>query len=173
MRRIIQFAFIGLFAGLFNCSTDAFVCIKDVAQARLDAVPKTQLATDIQRIDNYLTANNIVAIQDPTGLRYQIISQGTGQSPCVNSKIAVAYSGRVLLNTGVLAGTTFDSSTGATFTLSGLILGWQIAFPKLPNGTTAKLYVPSGLAYGSVAQGTSIPANSVLVFDVELLAFQN
>ena len=58
------------------------------------------------------------------------------------------------------------------FTLSGLILGWQIAFPKFPAGTSATLYVPSGLAYGTAGSSPKISPNAVLVFEVTLTSFQ-
>ncbi|HWA36074.1 MAG TPA: FKBP-type peptidyl-prolyl cis-trans isomerase [Cyclobacteriaceae bacterium] len=172
MKRIALFALIGLLAGLANCSTDAVVCSKNVDQTRIDAVPKNQLNTDIARISNYLSANNLTAIADPSGLRYAINKTATGNTPCLSSTVVVSYSGRVLLSNGNLAATTFDAQTNAQFGLSGLILAWQIAFPKFAPGTNATLYVPSGLAYGTASPSAAIPPNSVLVFEVTLVSFQ-
>jgi FKBP-type peptidyl-prolyl cis-trans isomerase len=172
MKRIALFTLIALMTGLTNCSTDAVVCVKSVDQAKLDAVPKAQLATDIGRIQAYLTANNITATEDVSGLRYTVSTLGTGQTPCLTSTVVVNYSGRVLLANNTLASSVFDSNTAASFGLSGLITGWQVAFPKFPAGTTAVLYVPSGLAYGTSSPSTKVPANSVLVFNVDLVSFQ-
>ncbi len=176
MKRIALFVIIGLITGLTKCSTDAVVCTKSVAQATLDAVPKTQLAIDIGRISTFLSANSITATEDPSGLRYVVTTLGTGQTPCLSNTVTVSYSGKVLLATGPSAGTlattTFDANSGVAFGLSGLILGWQIAFPKFPAGTSATLYVPSGLAYGTSSPTTKIPSNSVLVFNVQLISFQ-
>jgi FKBP-type peptidyl-prolyl cis-trans isomerase FkpA len=172
MKSIALFVLIGLMVGLTNCSKDATVCSKTVEQARLDAVPKTQLNNDIARIANYLQANNITAIVDPSGLRYVINKVGTGGTPCLSSTVVVNYSGNVLNSNGTLAPTPFDAASNAQFSLSGLILGWQIAFPKLTAGSSATLYVPSGLAYGTASPSAKIPANSILVFDVTLVSFQ-
>ncbi|MEJ0054709.1 MAG: FKBP-type peptidyl-prolyl cis-trans isomerase [Bacteroidota bacterium] len=174
MKRIVLFVVIALTAGLTNCSTDAVVCVKNVDQAKLDAVPKTQLANDLIRISAYLAANNITGVtEDVSGLRYTITTLGTGQTPCLSSTVVVNYSGKVLLaNNAQLASSTFDSNVGASFGLSGLITGWQVAFPKFPPGTSAVLYVPSGLAYGTGSPSTKVPANSVLVFNVDLISFQ-
>ncbi len=172
MRRVILFALVGLLAGLANCSTDAVVCTKNVDQARLDAVPKAQLNTDIARISNYLTANGVTATVDPSGLRYVINKVGTGNTPCLSSTVVVNYSGSVLNNNGTISSTPFDAGTNAQFGLSGLILGWQVAFPKFAPGTTATLYVPSGLAYGTAGYAPKIAPNAVLVFDVTLVSFQ-
>src|SRR4051812_25356360 len=150
MKRIVWFVMIGMMAGLTDCSRDAVVCSKNVDQARLDAVPKTQLSLDVQRITNYLSAKGITnAVVDPSGLRYVINRVGTGQTPCLSSTVVVNYSGRVLRGDGTLSPTTFDAASSAQFGLSGLILGWQVAFPKLTTGSSATLYVPSGLAYGT------------------------
>jgi FKBP-type peptidyl-prolyl cis-trans isomerase len=76
--------------------------------------------------------------------------------------------------TGALAkdGTIFQSSldTGQpiSFSLSGVIQGWQQGIPGMKEGGTRRLIIPASLAYGSQANGT-IPANSDLVFDVQLI----
>jgi FKBP-type peptidyl-prolyl cis-trans isomerase FkpA len=174
MKRIGLFVIIALMTGLTNCSTDAVVCTKTVDQAKLDAVPKNQLAVDIGRISQFLAAGSVTAVEDVSGLRYVVTKLGTGQTPCLSNSVTVNYSGKVLQSSNTqLAAANFDASTAATtFGLSGLILGWQVAFPKFPAGTTATLYVPSGLAYGTSSPSTKIPANSVLVFQVELVSFQ-
>lgn len=172
MKRIAFFVLIGLMVGLANCSTDAVVCSKNVDQARIDAVPKNQLNIDITRITNYLSANNITNVTvDPSGLRYTINKTATGNTPCLSNTIVVNYSGRILNPSGSLSSTTFDAGSNVALPLSGLILGWQIAFPKFAPATQATLYIPSGLAYGTSPSG-SIPANSVLVFEVTLVSIQ-
>ncbi|CAN5419179.1 hypothetical protein BH09BAC3_BH09BAC3_05780 [soil metagenome] len=174
MRKVILFVLIGMTAGLMNCSTDMKVCVKEVSAATIAAVPQAQLNTDIARIKTYTTAiaaTNVV--EDPSGLRYKITSIGSGDTPCLSSIVTVAYSGKVLVapNNNTLTTVPFDSNTSVSFNLSDLILGWQIAFPKFPAGTQVTLYIPSGLAYGARVQ-TGIPANSVLVFEINLISFQ-
>lgn len=122
-----------------------------------------QLAADGEAIDNYLSANTITAQTDPSGLRYVITSLGTGPKPTLANSIKVKYKGMLLSN-----GQIFDQANSAVvFKLSTLIQGWKIGFQLLPAGSKATLYIPSGLAYGAQATG-SIPANSNLIFEVEL-----
>ena len=77
--------------------------------------------------------------------------------------------------TGTLIdGTKFDSSVDrgqpATFPVGGVIRGWVEALQLMPVGSKWKLYIPSDLAYGpSGGPGGSIPGNSTLLFEVELL----
>jgi FKBP-type peptidyl-prolyl cis-trans isomerase FkpA len=173
MKKIVLFLSIALVSSLVNCSRDAVPCTRAVKQSVIDAVPQTQLAADIQRINNYLTANSIVAVVDPSGLRYVITTAGTGITPCLESSIGVLYSGRTLLSNGTLNPNVFDAATQpVAFTLNQLILGWQIAFLKFPPGTSATLYIPSGLAYGPAGSGSKVPPNSVLVFDVQMISIQ-
>ena len=72
-----------------------------------------------------------------------------------------------------LDGKTFDSSYDRgqpiTFGLNGVIAGWQMGIPGMKVGGKRRLIIPASLAYGGQAVGT-IPANSDLVFEVELLA---
>jgi len=178
MKKILLFAFIGMTAALMNCSTDAKVCVKEVSATTIAAIPQAQLILDIGKIKSY-SASVPNVVNDPSGLSYKVTTLGTGDTPCLSSTIAVTYSGKVLQQNGTLAVSNFDASaTVVSFPLSNLILGWQIAFPKFPAGTTATLYVPSGMAYGlRVQTGTNgqvtIPASSVLVFEVTLVAFAN
>lgn len=128
-------------------------------------------------IDNYLLENEIEDIQtDPSGLRYVIHEEGTGEFPNEDSKISVKYKGTLLSN-----GREFDKSTSAvTFTLgapapSTLIEGWEKGFKLLKEGTKTTFYIPSGLGYGS--QGVynqanpdkSIPGHAILVFEIEFI----
>ncbi len=100
------------------------------------------------------------------GLYYIIDSLGTGTAmPTVSSEVTVKYKG-YLLN-----GTVFDSNDlGYTSTLNKLIKGWQIGIPFFKKGGKGKLVMPSSLGYGSQATGI-IPANSPLVFEIELVSF--
>ena len=121
--------------------------------------PDDTLKRDIETIDNYLAANNIDAIEDPTGVRMDISILGTGFPAQKNSKIDVDYIGKLFSD-----GSTFDDGNIVT-DLGNLIGGWQIAFTTLPAGSKATIYVPSGWAYGT-RENQGIPPNSILVFDV-------
>lgn len=120
-----------------------------------------QLAIDIDLIKNYLAENDLTATEDTTGVFYTIHTLGTGPIPSLSNCIRVGYTGKLL------DGSQFEQSESLKSPLVNLITGWRIAFPKLPQGSVATLYIPSVYAYGRVAR-TGIPANSVLIFDVEL-----
>ncbi|RCS54935.1 FKBP-type peptidyl-prolyl cis-trans isomerase [Bremerella cremea] len=101
-----------------------------------------------------------------SGLQYQVVKQGTGATPTLEDVVVCDYKG-VLLD-----GTEFDSSYArgkpAEFPVDGVIAGWTEALQMMKVGDKWKLFIPSDLAYGPKGN-RSIPANAVLVFDIELL----
>lgn len=119
---------------------------------------------EVTSLRNYLTANSIVAKEDARGFFYIITDSVFGSKPTTCDNIRIAYKG-TLLN-----GSVFDQSNSAVFTLSNLIAGWQQALPLIGIGGSIKIYLPPTLGYGSSASG-SIPANSNLIFEIDLLGF--
>jgi FKBP-type peptidyl-prolyl cis-trans isomerase FklB len=102
----------------------------------------------------------------PSGLQYKVIKEGTGETPTATDRVKVNYKG-TLIN-----GTEFDSSykhgQPATFPVNGVIKGWSEALQLMKQGSKWELYIPPNLAYGE-GGNASIPPNSVLIFEVELL----
>lgn len=137
------------------------------AAAAPQVSPEEQMATDKGLIDQYVAQKGLKCKNTSSGIYYVIEKEGKGTSPTENSTVKVHYSGTLL------DGTEFDSSYSrnkpAEFPLNGVIKGWQEAIPLLKPGGKGKFIIPSSLAYGPRAMGAKIPANSVLVFDVELL----
>ena len=107
----------------------------------------------------------------PSGLQYEVITQGTGAKPSLKSSVTTHYHG-TLIN-----GTVFDSSyqrgQPATFPVNGVIAGWTEALQLMPEGSKYRLYIPSDLAYGKRGAGRDIPGDTALIFDVELLKVNN
>jgi FKBP-type peptidyl-prolyl cis-trans isomerase FklB len=105
----------------------------------------------------------------PDGLQYSVITAGTGLKPSASDVVSVHYRGTLI------DGTEFDSSykrgQPAEFPVGGVIRGWTEALQKMPVGSKWKLFIPSELAYGEQGR-PSIPPNSVLIFEVELLSIQ-
>ena len=104
----------------------------------------------------------------PSGLQYQMVSEGTGPKPKADDVVRVHYKG------ALLDGETFDSSYDrgepATFPLAAVVPGWQEGIQLMPVGSKFKLWVPGKLGYGDkVPPGAPIGPNATLVFDVELL----
>ena len=78
-------------------------------------------------------------------------------------------------HTGTLMnGTKFDSrrspAAPATFSLSGLIQGWQQGIPGMKPGGIRRLFVPAALGYGAAGSGSTVPANADLVFEIKLIS---
>lgn len=123
-----------------------------------------QAKADEEAIVKYISDNHLNATPTGSGLYYVITTQGTGVNPDISSVVTVAYTG-FLLN-----GASFDQSpaTGATFNLTSVIQGWQEGIPYFKKGGKGKLLIPSALGYGGQST-TTIPANSVLIFDIDLL----
>ncbi|MDB5038628.1 MAG: peptidyl-prolyl cis-trans isomerase, FKBP-type [Bacteriovoracaceae bacterium] len=105
-----------------------------------------------------------------SGLQYEVLQEGKGNSPKATDKVKVHYKGTLL------DGTEFDSSYKRNepieFPVNGVIKGWTEALQLMKTGSKFKLYIPSGLAYGERGQ-SAIPPNSVLIFEVELLSFKS
>lgn len=124
-----------------------------------------QLEFDVELIKEYLSENNIDALETPSGLHYVIEEEGTGVQPTLDAEVTVRYKG-YLLNGNVFDETT--DSNSIMLRLNQTILGWQEGLQYFRSGSVGKLFIPSWLGYGQ-QRLQDIPSNSVLVFDVELL----
>lgn len=105
-----------------------------------------------------------------TGLLYQVLTPAEGEQPKDTDTVQVHYKGTLI------DGTQFDSSYDrgepATFPLNRVIPGWTEGVQLMPVGSKFKFVIPPQLAYGEQDTPT-IPANSTLVFEVELLKIDN
>ncbi len=119
-------------------------------------------ATDSQSTNMITTAS---------GLKYLVLKHGTGTvSPKATDTVTVHYVGTLL------DGTVFDSSIArgqpASFPLNQVIPGWTEGLQLMKVGDKFKFVIPANLAYGANSPGPTIPPNSTLVFEVELLNIQ-
>ena len=108
----------------------------------------------------------------PSGLQYEVISEGAGPKPSATDTVRVHYHGTLI------DGTVFDSSISrglpATFGVHQVIKGWTEALQLMPVGSKYRLYIPQDLAYGAHPHpGGAIKPFMALVFDVELLGIEN
>ncbi len=129
--------------------------------------PESQAEQDRETILQFIEDNNLAAEEHESGLFYVVEAAGGEERPSLSTEVEVRYTGRLT------DGTVFDSTEGnqtIKFRLNGVIPGWQIGIPLFGRGGRGQLIIPSGLAYGPRRAG-SIPPNSVLVFDVELVDF--
>lgn len=109
-------------------------------------------------------ANDVVTTA--SGLKYKVIQPGQGGAHPTNADVTlVNYEGRLL------SGTTFDKSQQPTpMPVTGVVPGFAEALKLMTKGEKARFWVPPALGYGAEEKGP-IPANSTLVFDVELVDF--
>lgn len=142
-----------------------------------------QMTEDINTIEGYLDEQDLQADTTKLGSRFIILEEGEGAYPSKGDQVRISYSGRVL------NGPFFDSSIKEIaeehgfydesrepygpieFTLGRgeVIFGWDEGIEHLREGEKARLFIPSPLAYGPQEVNDVIKANSILVFDVELV----
>jgi FKBP-type peptidyl-prolyl cis-trans isomerase FklB len=118
---------------------------------------------------DFLEANKskpgVVAL--PSGLQYEIITQGKGEKPLASQKVTCHYHGTLI------DGTVFDSSVKrgqpATFPLNMVIKGWTEGLQLMEIGSKWRFFIPANLGYGDRQVSAQIGPNSTLIFEVELL----
>lgn len=151
--------------GLVGCGEDP-----EEARFRQQLIDKA-LNDDTRRAGEAFLARNAqqpgVQVK-PSGLQYRVLREGTGARPGPRDLVVVHYEGRRI------DGEVFDSSRArgqpARFPLDQVIKGWAEGLSDMRVGGERILYLPADLAYGARSPSEMIPANSALVFEVELLA---
>jgi FKBP-type peptidyl-prolyl cis-trans isomerase FkpA len=132
-----------------------------------DACAIAAPASEVTQLEAYLSSASITATKHCSGMYYIIDAAGSGASATACSSVGVTYKGQ-LTN-----GTVFDQRS-TSFGLDQVIEAWKKGIPLIKAGGKIKLYCPPSLGYGSqvvrdpVTGNTVIPANSILIFEVEL-----
>lgn len=123
-------------------------------------------AAEVASLQSYITANSLTATQHPDGFFYRIVAPGSGPTPTLASTVTFKYTGKLMDNT------VFDqSTTGITFPLNQLILGFRKGLPLIQKGGSIILYIPPSLGYGCQSL-SGIPPGSNLIFSVDLTDVQ-
>ncbi len=166
---------------IFNTREQADSC--NVAEMKIKQVKDSVdgikiLEQDGKTLQNFFKKNNIKANKTSLGAYVEMIQPGTGMMIDTSVVVKVNYTGRTL------EGKMFDSNTDSSkghvepFNVnmtndmslgSAVIKGWTDGLKMLNKGAKAKFYIPSPLAYGKQKVGEDIAANSILVFDIEVL----
>jgi len=128
-------------------------------------------AANLKEGQAFLAANKVKegVVELPSGLQYEIITQGTGPKPSASNEVTCHYHG-TLIN-----GTIFDSSVQrgrpASFPLNMVIKGWTEGLQLMPTGSKWRFFIPPHLGYGDRQVSAQIGPNSTLIFEVELISF--
>jgi FKBP-type peptidyl-prolyl cis-trans isomerase len=132
-----------------------------------DDKAEAQKALDEQTKFLAENAKDTTVKKTPKGVQYKMIKAGAGISPKTGDKVQVHYIG------SLLDGTEFDNSVKRgeplEFPVEAVIEGWQDLLQVMKEGDKVKAWIPSELAYGEAGVPPMIPANAMLVFEVELL----
>lgn len=134
------------------------------AEAEANAMKEKNLAEGEAFLARNAQAEGVVTTA--SGLQYKVIEMGSGERPAATDTVEVHYRGTLL------DGTEFDSSYSRdqtmSFQLNRVIAGWTEGLQLMPVGSKFEFYIKPELAYGE-SGGGSIPPNSTLVFEVELI----
>jgi len=152
---------------------DSFTEFSKMAQAKTAALRAEMATKNKAEGDAFLATNKnnpgVVAL--PDGLQYQVLQAGDGPIPTAASQVTVNYRGTFI------NGTEFDSSAKVGHPVNitvtgGVIKGWTEALQLMKVGSKWRLFIPSTLAYGDRGYGQTIPPNTTLIFEVELLSIE-
>lgn len=159
---------------------EAFMKSMKEQEAKQKAEAAKLMIKDDKTLQKYFTANKITPLKTASGLYYTIREEGAGEKPLKGDSVTMNYTGTFL------DGKKFDSNEDTAFQhvqpfkfvlgQGSVIKGWDEGIALLKTGSKARLYIPSPMAYGaqtrpgSKANPKGIPANSILVFDLELVS---
>ena len=127
-------------------------------QMEEQAKQQAAVPAEIEKGAKFLADNkkNPGVKETESGLQYMVLQEGQGEHPVATSKVTVHYTGKLI------DGTVFDSSAG-----------WTEGLQLMTPGSKYRFFIPYNLAYGEQGAGATIPGGATLIFDVELISFDN
>ena len=145
--------------------------VKTTSRHKALAQIKAQRAQDLLEQSQAFLAENgkkdgVVTLE--SGLQYRILKSGEGRSPEAASSITVNYRGT--LSDGTEFDSSYERGKPSTYQMKKVIKGWREALQLMKEGAKWELYIPPELAYGKRTPNKTIPPNSALIFEVELIA---
>jgi peptidylprolyl isomerase len=138
--------------------------------AGTDTSTPTPSASPSAGADDFNAGAGLPTVTLPDGLKYIDLKVGSGPKPAKGDTIEVQYTG--WLNNGTKFDSSRDRGQPASFQIGvgAVIPGWDEAVLTMNVGGKRKLIIPPALAYGAQGRPPTIPANSTLVFTVELMS---
>lgn len=110
-------------------------------------------------------------IEQVTELEIIDVEVGTGEEVKPGATITAHYTGALVKN-GIIFQSSHDFGQAISFGLDQVIKGWTVGVPGMRIGGTRRLIIPAEMAYGASSPAKNIPANSDLVFDIDLVAIK-
>ena len=148
---------------------EAFTSLQKRAEERLAKASEEAASAGKKFLEENAKKPGVVTTA--SGLQYEVVKKADGPQPKATDVVTVHYEGKLI------DGKVFDSSVerGSPIDLpvSGVIPGWVEGLQLMHVGEKYKLFIPAELAYGAQSPSPLIPANSVLVFDLELLGIKD
>ncbi|MNG98566.1 FKBP-type 22 kDa peptidyl-prolyl cis-trans isomerase [compost metagenome] len=148
---------------------EAFTALQKRAEERLTKASEEAASAGKKFLEE--NAKKAGVVTTASGLQYEVVKKADGAQPKPTDVVTVHYEGKLI------DGKVFDSSVerGSPIDLpvSGVIPGWVEGLQLMHVGEKYKLFIPAELAYGAQSPSPLIPANSVLVFDLELIAIKD
>lgn len=126
-----------------------------IADVFADPARKSEVATDSTYAET------------PSGLKYMVMTEGTGKAPGAEDAVTVHYTGK--LTTGYIFDSSVTRGEPATFPLNRVIPGWTEGLQLMKEGGKTIFYIPSNLAYGPAGAPPTIGPDEDLIFEVELI----
>ncbi len=105
-----------------------------------------------------------------SGLQYEIIKKGKGASPNMTDVVFAHYNGKLI--NGTIIHSSLKQKKPIALPMTGVIKGWAEALQLMKVGSKWRITIPPELGYGKSGSGATIPANAVLIFEIELLGIQ-
>lgn len=131
------------------------------------------LNDDVRKEGDAFLAKNATeegVITTKSGLQYKVLVSGEGPKPSVSDMVTVHYEGMRV--DGYVFDSSYKRGKPTSFPLNRVIKGWTEGVSMMSRGDVWMLYLPPELAYGALSPSSDIPANSTLIFKVELIDFK-
>ncbi|MDR3355590.1 MAG: FKBP-type peptidyl-prolyl cis-trans isomerase [Spirochaetaceae bacterium] len=145
---------------------DAVAIVQETINDSMKREAEANLEDGKQFLEENGKKNGMVTTE--SGLQYEVVKEAGGPKPAPDSTVRVNYEGTLI--DGKVFDSSYERNEPAEFPLNQVISGWTEGIQLMSPGSHYKLYIPPELGYGDQPVGNGlIPANSVLIFDVELL----
>ena len=148
---------------------EAFAFLQKRAEERMVALNEESAKAGKKFLEDNAKREGVTTTA--SGLQYEVVKQADGAQPKATDVVTVHYEGK--LTDGSVFDSSIERGSPIDLPVGGVIPGWVEGLQLMHVGEKYKLYIPSELAYGEQSPTPAIPANSVLVFDLELIAIKD